>query len=118
MAIRRKGQNPHLLVMTATPIPRTLALTMYGDLDVSVIDEMPPGRMPVGTAVVRPEQRRQAYDLIRREVRAGHQAFVICPLIEESDTLQAKAATADGVACTGIRLLPSQQTDSRSRREP
>jgi ATP-dependent DNA helicase RecG len=93
-ALRRKGK-PHFLAMTATPIPRTLALALYGEMTVSVIDEMPPGRTPVGTAVVPPDARNQAYALVRREVAAGHQAFVICPLIEESDTLQAKAATAE-----------------------
>jgi ATP-dependent DNA helicase RecG len=93
-ALRRKGR-PHFLAMTATPIPRTLALALYGEMTVSVIDEMPPGRTPVGTAVVPPDARNQAYALVRREVGAGHQAFVICPLIEESETLEAKAATAE-----------------------
>jgi ATP-dependent DNA helicase RecG len=93
-ALRRKGK-PHFLAMTATPIPRTLALALYGEMTVSVIDEMPPGRTPVGTAVVPPDARNQAYVLVRREVAASHQVFVICPLIEESDTLQVKAATAE-----------------------
>jgi ATP-dependent DNA helicase RecG len=92
--LRRKGR-PHFLAMTATPIPRTLALALYGEMSLSVIDEMPPGRTPVATAVVEPEARQQAYDLVRREVKAGRQAFVICPLIEESENLQAKAATAE-----------------------
>jgi ATP-dependent DNA helicase RecG len=93
-ALRRKGK-PHFLAMTATPIPRTLALALYGEMTVSVIDEMPPGRTPVGTVVVGPDRRPQAYALVRREVAAGHQVFVICPLIEESDSLEAKAATAE-----------------------
>jgi len=81
--------------MTATPIPRTLALALYGEMTTSVIDEMPPGRTPVETEVVAPVDRRYAYDLVRAEVAAGHQAFVICPLIEESEIVVAKSATAE-----------------------
>ena len=89
-----KASNPHLLVMTATPIPRTLALTVYGELDSSVIDELPPGRQRVETAIVAPEDReRIVYQRIREEVRRGRQAMVICPLVEESDKLEAEAAT-------------------------
>lgn len=83
---------PDVLVMTATPIPRTLALTLYGDLDVTVIDELPPGRRPVRTQWLRGDMRRRAYQLIRDQVAAGRQAYVICPLVEESDKLQAQAA--------------------------
>ncbi len=90
--LREKGHNPHLLVMTATPIPRSLAMTVYGDLDISVMDEMPPGRIPVDTYVIKPRQREQAYNLIRQEVKAGHQAFIIYPLVEESEKLESKAA--------------------------
>lgn len=86
-ALRRKGENPHLLVMTATPIPRSLALTVYGDLDLTVMDEMPPGRKPVRTYLLFPKERERAYRLIRREVERGHQAFIIYPLIEESEAL-------------------------------
>ncbi len=94
--LRGKGRGrPHFLAMTATPIPRTLALAMYGDMTVSVLDELPPGRTPVATRVVWPAEREAAYELVRREVRAGRQAFVICPLIEESETLEAKAATVE-----------------------
>jgi ATP-dependent DNA helicase RecG len=94
--LRAKGRGrPHFLAMTATPIPRTLALALYGEMSVSVIDEMPPGRTPVRTEVVEPEDRGRAYDLVRAEVAAGHQAFVICPLIEESETLAARSATAE-----------------------
>ena len=94
--LRAKGTGkPHFLAMTATPIPRTLALALYGDMAVSVIDELPPGRTPVATKVVTPEERGQAYELLRREVRAGHQAFVICPLVEESETSAARSATAE-----------------------
>ncbi|MEO6397902.1 MAG: ATP-dependent DNA helicase RecG [Tepidiformaceae bacterium] len=90
--LRQKGLNPHLLVMTATPIPRTLALTVYGDLEVSTIDEMPPGRLPVKTRWYQPHERDAAYDFIRKRLDAGEQAFVICPLVEESETLDVRSA--------------------------
>jgi len=94
--LRAKGRGrPHFLAMTATPIPRTLALALYGEMSVSVLDELPPGRTPVETEVIDPDERRRAYEIVRREVVAGHQAFVICPLIEESETLAAKSATAE-----------------------
>jgi ATP-dependent DNA helicase RecG len=93
--LRAKGHNPDLLVMTATPIPRSLALTLHGDLDVSVIDELPPGRQAIITRAVGPEERQLEYDAIRAEVRGGRQAFVICPLVEESDQIEAKAATEE-----------------------
>ena len=93
-ALRSKGRSPHLLVMTATPIPRTLALTVYGELDSSVIDELPPGRQRVRTQIVEPSQREEiVYARIREEARLGRQTFVICPLVEESDKLEAEAAT-------------------------
>lgn len=91
-ALRAKGTNPHLLVMTATPIPRSLSLTLYGDLDLSVIDEMPPGRQQVATHLLLPRERERAYKLIRREVAAGRQAFIIYSLIEENENSEAKAA--------------------------
>ncbi len=94
-ALRQKGFNPHMLVMTATPIPRTLALTLYGDLDLSVIDQLPPGRQAVKTKWLKPGQRDSAYAFLRRQVASGRQAFIICPLIEESETIQAKAAIAE-----------------------
>ena len=89
------GANPHLLVMTATPIPRTLALTVYGDLDLSVLDEMPPGRQPITTYVLHAYERQRAYDFIRRQVVQGRQAFLIFPLVEESAKIEAKAAVAE-----------------------
>jgi len=84
--------NPHILTMTATPIPRSLSLTIYGDLDISVIKEKPPGRKDIKTKWVMPDERQRAYDFIRKQINAGHQAFIICPLVEESDNLEAKAA--------------------------
>jgi len=94
-ALRQKGYSPHVLVMTATPIPRTLALTLYGDLDLSVIDQLPPGRQVIKTKWLNPEQRDSAYAFIQREVSSSRQAFIICPLIEESEAIQAKAAIAE-----------------------
>ena len=93
--LRDKGYNPDMLVMTATPIPRTLALTVYGDLDVSVIDELPPGRQHIKTMWVPPLGRAGAYEFVRKQVRLGRQAFVICPLIEESEKVVARAARAE-----------------------
>ncbi len=87
--------RPHFLAMTATPIPRTLALALYGEMALSTIDEMPPGRLPVATQVLMHEERDRAYRLVRSEVAAGRQAFVICPLIEESETQEARAATVE-----------------------
>jgi ATP-dependent DNA helicase RecG len=84
-ALRDKGHNPHLLVMTATPIPRSLALTVYGDLDLSVMDEMPPGRQPVATHVLSPIERERAYSLVQGQIEQGHQAFIIYPLVEENE---------------------------------
>jgi len=94
-ALRQKGENTHLLVMTATPIPRTLALSIYGDLDLSIIDEMPAGRIPVATFVLYPRERERAYSLIRSQVESGRQAFVIYPLVEESETSQSGAAVEE-----------------------
>jgi ATP-dependent DNA helicase RecG len=91
-----KGRRPDVLVMTATPIPRTLALTLYGDLDSSVLDELPPGRTPIATRVYRDAARDRAYDVIRKELRAGRQAYVVLPLVEESEKLlDVKAATKE-----------------------
>ena len=94
-ALRTKGTNPHLLVMTATPIPRSLALTLYGDLDLSIIDEMPAGRIPVNTYVLRPQERERAFTLLRGQIKDKKQAFIIYPLIEESEKIEARAAVDD-----------------------
>jgi len=91
--LREKGNHPDMLVMTATPIPRSLALTLYGDLDVSVIDELPPGRTPVETVWYQDRERRRVYDAIRQTVRAGHQVYVVYPLVEESEKSDLRAAT-------------------------
>ncbi|MBF6589403.1 MAG: ATP-dependent DNA helicase RecG, partial [Ktedonobacterales bacterium] len=94
-ALRRKGQQPHMLVMTATPIPRTLSLTLYGDLDLSVLDELPAGRQPIITHWRAGNQRAEAYRLVAAEVAAGRQAYIICPLVEESETLEVKSAVKE-----------------------
>jgi len=94
-ALRQKGLSPHVLVMTATPIPRTLALTLYGDLDLSVIDQLPPGRQVIKTKWLKPPQRESAYSFLRRQVAQGRQAFIICPFVEESEVIEAKAAVAE-----------------------
>lgn len=93
--LRRKGQNPHLLVMTATPIPRSLALTLYGDLDVSIIDEMPPGRQPVETHVVPPVERERIYAFVRSQIEQGHQIFIVYPLVEQGDNGDILAAVEE-----------------------
>lgn len=94
-ALREKGGSPHVLVMTATPIPRTLALTVYGDLDITVLNEMPPGRPKVKTYRVLPYRRDEAFEFVRKKIAEGRQAFIICPLVEESESIEAKAAVQE-----------------------
>ncbi len=91
--IRRRGMNPDVLVVTATPIPRSLAMTVYGDLEVSVIDELPPGRTPVSTHVRGDDRREKIYDFIRDQIKQGRQAYVVYPIIEESEKLDLRNAT-------------------------
>ncbi len=93
--LRSKGYNPHMLVMSATPIPRTLALTAYGDLDLSLIDEMPPGRQSIQTRWFMSGERERAYRFIRSQVEKGRQAYIICPLVEESSRIEARAAVEE-----------------------
>jgi len=95
LALKQKGISPHMLAMSATPIPRTLALTLYGDMDISLIDEMPPGRRPIKTRQLKRNQRQSGYNFIRKQVKEGRQAYIICPLVEESEVSEAKAATVE-----------------------
>jgi len=103
--LQHKGHCPDTLVMTATPIPRTLALTLYGDLDISVIGELPPGRRPVKTHAVRPAALPKVYSLVKEQVRLGRQAYIVCPLVEESEKIDLKAAVdlAEGLAAGEFR---------------
>ena len=92
--LSNKGDSPDILVMTATPIPRTLALILYGDLDISIIDELPPGRQPIETIAIEQKRRNEAYEnLVRSEVQKGRQVYVVCPLVEESEKIEATAAS-------------------------
>ena len=91
-----QGRDPDLLVMTATPIPRTAAMVVFGDLDMTVIDEMPPGRQPVATSWLRtPLEAESAWSRVREQVGSGHRAFVVCPLVEGSDRVEAASVTAE-----------------------
>jgi ATP-dependent DNA helicase RecG len=120
--MRRLGVDAHYLVMTATPIPRTVALTVFGDLDVSTLHELPPGRQPVETDWHSETQRERIYEKIRTRIRAGRQAYVVCPLVEESETLDVKAAEASFVELREgpfkefrIGLLHGKLDDDRKR---
>ena len=93
IALKEKGNAPDVLVMTATPIPRTLALTFYGDMDLSVIDELPPGRKPVKTYHAQENMRERIYKFVRKQIQLGFQAYVVCPLVEESEKLDLENAT-------------------------
>ncbi|MBN1266870.1 MAG: ATP-dependent DNA helicase RecG [Anaerolineales bacterium] len=104
--LRSKGNNPNLLVMTATPIPRSLSLTIYGDLDLSIIDEMPPGRQEIETRVLSPRESGRAYNFISGQVELGHQAFIIYPLVEESEKMVSKAAV-DQFETLRDKIFPS-----------
>ena len=102
--VRKEGVSPHLLSMTATPIPRTLALSIYGDLDLSLLDEMPAGRKPVITEILGPEKRDRAYERVRAELKEGRQAYVICPRIDEPDPTKELALQAKSVKAEAARL--------------
>lgn len=102
--VNKDNVMPHLLSMTATPIPRTLALTLYGDLDLTVLDQMPAGRKPVLTEVLVPKERERAYERVRAELEAGHQAYVICPRIDEPDPAKEMALQARSVKAEAARL--------------
>ncbi len=104
-ALAHKGDAaPHFLSMTATPIPRTLALTIYGDLDLSVLDELPPGRAKITTKIVTPKGRAEAYEAVRAELKKGRQAYVICPRIDEPDPAKINAIQAKSVKAEAERL--------------
>ncbi len=94
-ALRAKGENPNLLVMTATPIPRSLALTVFGDLDLTILDEMPPGRQPIETRILFPIERSRGYSFVEAQVEAGHQAYFVYPLVEESEKVATRAAVEE-----------------------
>jgi ATP-dependent DNA helicase RecG len=104
MLARKDDRAPHLLSMTATPIPRTLALTIYGDLDLTLLDQMPAGRKPIQTQIVSPENRKSIYEMIRKELQAGRQAYVICPRIDEPDPKKELALNAKSVTEEARRL--------------
>jgi len=93
--LRSKGASPHVLVMSATPIPRSLALTVYGDLDISVIEELPAGRQPIETRWLLPRERERAYSFLRSQIEKGRQVFILYPLIQESDKVDARAAVEE-----------------------
>ena len=105
-ALSAKGENPHLLVMSATPIPRTLALMIYGDLDVSVLDELPPGRQKIDTFAVPLSYHARIYAFLRKLVADGRQAYIVCPMVAENDELPA--------ARKAVSRTVGRDTDARS----
>ena len=93
-ALRQGNESPHYLVMTATPIPRTISMTLFGDLDVTTLREMPPGRQPVRTYVVEPDEQARWWHFVREKLRAGRQAYVVAPLVDESENVAAASVAA------------------------
>ena len=120
--LAQKGKTPHILVMSATPIPRTLAIILYGDLDISIINEMPKNRLPIKNCVVNTEYREKAYRFMRKQVLEGRQCYVICPMVEESESLDAENVIdysqmlaeelGDGMSCR----LPSRKNEAEGKR--
>lgn len=104
-----KAQSPHLLVMSATPIPRTLGLLMYGDLDISVLDELPPGRKPIKTWFITGKKRRDMYGFLDKQIAAGHQVYIVCPAIEENETMGDLQAVTTYYTETACALLPNRR---------
>ena len=104
-----KAQSPHLLVMSATPIPRTLGLLLYGDLDISVLDELPPGRKPIRTWFITGKKRRDMYGFLDRQIEAGHQVYIVCPAIEENEADAGMKAVKQYYAETACKLLPNRR---------
>ncbi len=126
-AVSAKGNEPHMLVMSATPIPRTLAIILYGDLDISIIDVLPTGRLPIKNCVVGTNYRSQAYKFMEKEVKAGHQVYVICPMVEESENMEAenvmdysgqlreKLSPDIHIECLHGKMRPSDKNDIMER---
>ena len=122
-ALYSKGIEPHMLVMSATPIPRTLAVILYGELDISVIDALPEGRLPVKNCVVGTNYRTQAYKFMQQETAAGHQVYIICPMVDESENMEAenvidysgmlreKMPPGIRIACLHGKMKPSQKNE-------
>ncbi len=108
-SLRRKGENPDILIMTATPIPRTLALTLYGDLDISVIDELPSGRRPIATRILFSSQKDEVYSIIDRELLKGRQVYIVYPLIEESEKVDLRSAIEGAEALK--RMMPDRRIE-------
>ena len=104
-----KAKSPHLLVMSATPIPRTLGLLLYGDLDISVLDELPPGRQPVKTWFITGRKRRDMYGFLDQQIAAGHQVYIVCPAIEENELDAGMQAVKQYYADTACALLPHRR---------
>ena len=126
-ALGNKGEEPHTLVMSATPIPRTLAVILYGDLEISVLDELPANRLPIKNCVVGTNCRKKAYEFIEKEVKAGHQAYIICPMVEESEQMDAEDVlsytqrikgvfpSSAGIECLHGKMKPKEKNDVMNR---